>query len=117
VTRTAAPRQLDLIADALTPPSNGTPTSNEAARRIRPHAAALREQIRAYIEGRGMGGATADEIETMLRIPGNTVRPRLVELVALGRLGLPGVCKLGQQRATRSGRMAEVYIACGKADA
>lgn len=88
------------------PVSNGTPTSDAAADSIRHCASGLRRKVLDYLLKRGIAGATADEAEVALRMPGNTVRPRLVELRAAGL-----VCLLGQRRETRSGRKAEVYIA------
>ena len=51
--------QITFVAPA--PPTNGTPTSNEAATRIEPSAGTLRAQVLAYLRERGNAGAPAKE--------------------------------------------------------
>ncbi len=87
-------------------PTNGTPTSDAAAASMRPHAATLRADIYSFVSRRHQVGATADEIEMMLEIAGNTVRPRLVELRQLG-----SIRDSGRTRKTRSGRSAIIWVA------
>ena len=45
------------------PPTNGTPTSNEAAALIVPSAATLRGKVLEYIRARGQEGAIDEEIQ------------------------------------------------------
>jgi hypothetical protein len=93
---------------AETVPHNGTRTSRAAARSMGRIALDLRERIYAYVCACGIQGATADEIEAALRINGNTVRPRLVELRSSIN---PRIVDSGRTRATRSGRSAVVWWA------
>lgn len=87
------------------PPSNGVATSDAAAESMRGQTALIRERIRQFIVSRHVVGATADEIEQMLEIAGNTVRPRLVELRHLGLIK-----DSFQTRKTRSGRQATIWV-------
>ncbi len=65
---------------AQEPPSVAIDTSEAAALAIQPKAGTLRSRVLSVIRGRGPRGATEREIEYVLRLPGNTVRPRLWEL-------------------------------------
>lgn len=88
------------------PPSvAGSATSHKAAESIRPKAAALRRQVFDYIATRGWAGATRQEIEAALGISGNTVRPRVVELVKAGM-----VIETNRSRKTSAGRLAAVLV-------
>lgn len=87
------------------PFSNPT-TSKAAAESMKPHAQIIRERIISLIKLCGPNGATADEIECELGIQGSTVRPRLVELRAAGRITTEG-----EVRKTRGGRMALAWVA------
>jgi hypothetical protein len=80
-------------------------TSVEAAERIAPKAPSLRERVYAFIRF-SVDGRTNEEIESGCGMPGNTVRPRVVELVKAGR-----VRDSGATRETRSGRQAVVWVA------
>lgn len=105
------PEQLPLVSrrELLSRYEVGAPfapksdTSREAAERIQPQAANLRALVLRTVAGTS-SGATAEEIETLTGLAGNTVRPRLVELVQRGQLA-----KSDRKRATRSGRNAVVY--------
>jgi len=55
-------------------------TSREAAARIKPHTARVREAIYLYIAVAGARGMTAGEIANGTGINPSTVRPRLREL-------------------------------------
>lgn len=88
------------------PPHSGTATSIAAARSIRPVAATLRERVFAFVDKQGMHGATAEEIERALKMSGNTVRPRILELRAAKRM-----FDRGNTRETQSGRQATVWVA------
>lgn len=94
------------IGDPL-PPHNGTRTSMEAAASIQHKAPSWRERIFNYIQSRGGSGATRDEIERKLGISGNTVRPRITELLDAHRIRESKTTT----RPTRSGRQAFVLFA------
>ena len=79
-------------------------TSNEAARSIEPHRGDLRERVFQAIAARAEG-ATAQEMEALTGLAGNTIRPRLVELYEANRIR-----RSGEKRRTKSGRRAEVWI-------
>lgn len=86
---------------------NGTPTSKAAAESMSPVTAkTIRNAILAYIQVCGENGATRDEIERYMGIDGNTVRPRVAELLSMGK-----VKGCDRTRKTFSGRMAEVLVA------
>src|SRR5258707_955672 len=55
-------------------------TSREAAARIKPHVARVREAIWLWLKTQGAHGATCGEICEALGISGSTCRPRLIEL-------------------------------------
>jgi hypothetical protein len=75
--------------------------------KIEPLAKTLRAAVMGFIRGRGVAGATDEEIQRGLGMEGSTERPRRVELV---RAGL--VCQAPVKRETQSGRAATVWIAC-----
>jgi hypothetical protein len=82
-------------------------TSAQAYALVQPSVPTIRQRIYNYIIERGVNGATADEIEAALNIPGSTVRPRLRELeFDLWRIYLTAATRL-----TRRGRKACVYVA------
>ena len=83
-----------------------SPTSVRAAESIAPTAGTLRAEVLAYIAGRGVEGATDEEVQVGLGMNPSTQRPRRVELVNKGK-----VVDSGQTRATRSGRQAVVWTA------
>jgi predicted transcriptional regulator len=85
-------------------------TSVAAAEIIRPSAAAIRARVADHVARCGDFGATEQEIEQALALPGNTVRPRLWELEKAGQ-----VVKSIKTRLTRSGRQARVYVALSRA--
>jgi hypothetical protein len=77
-------------------------TSREAAEAIRPHVAGLRAMV---LRALGLGhGRTAQQLELETGLPGNTVRPRLLELIERGL-----AVKTEETRPTLSGRKANVY--------
>jgi predicted transcriptional regulator len=94
------PEQLSIWPDA---PHNGTATSREAARRIRNTVALQRSRVLAAII-KADDGATREEIEKVTGIAGNSVRPRVAELIA-ARLVKE---KKNDVRATKSGRSAQI---------
>lgn len=95
----------DLFTRTL-PFQHGSATSEAAGAAAAKRAPAIRSTIFAFIKSRGQAGATADEIEKHLNIPGNTVRPRLVELREDFRIE-----RAPTTRPTRAGRQAVVWVA------
>ena len=92
------------------PPSVPVDTSEEAANRIQPHAATLRQRVVAFIRAQGPRGATAHEITAALAMDPSTVRPRLREAEGWG--GHPiEIVQTVHKRLTPSGRLARVYVA------
>lgn len=85
-------------------PHNHTPTSKAAAKSMEGKAATQRGDILRFLAERGEQGATAFEVEQLMHISGNSVRPRLVELRASG-----AVVAAGFTRKTGSGRAAVVW--------
>jgi len=84
----------------------GSDTSIEAANRVRPMAAAMREEIFFNIGNKGALGATCDEIEVELNFKHQTASARIRDLVKAGRLK-----DSGKRRPTRSGANAVVWVA------
>lgn len=80
-------------------------TTVEAKKAIRPVARTLRAQVFVELLKRGTAGATLEELEVTLKIPGNTIRPRRQELEKRGL-----VVDSGRERPTSSGRSAIVWI-------
>lgn len=83
-------------------PSVPVDTSESAADAITPH---VRWQHRLVCEAlaRTTAGLTRQEIETETRLDGNTIRPRVWELVTMGY-----VVATGKRARTTSGRQAKV---------
>jgi len=84
------------------PPDNGTQTSIAAAKAV-PDAATLRSCVLSAIVD-AANGLTREEIEAATGLNGNTVRPRVWELVRAGLVEPRGV------RKTQSGRAAAVMV-------
>ena len=87
------------------PPSNGIPTSDEAAARIATHAQRQRDIIYSYVIDQYMLGSTAQEASIALDMPIQTVTPRLLEIRKDGLL-----VDSGEKRMTTSNRRAIVWI-------
>jgi hypothetical protein len=83
----------------------GSPTSAAAAQAIRPSAATLRQQVFDFIMGRGIDGATDEEIQIALGMGGSTERPRRRELQLAGL-----IVESGEIRPTATGRAATVWV-------
>jgi response regulator of citrate/malate metabolism len=83
------------------PPDNGTTTSKAAAKSV--DAATLRACVLETIEA-AAAGLTREEIEAATGLSGNTVRPRVWELVHAGLVAECGT------RRTASGRAAAVMV-------
>jgi predicted ArsR family transcriptional regulator len=80
-------------------------TTSLAARGSARPAATQRARIFVYLVRRGNAGATLEELESVLMLPGNTVRPRRLELEEKGL-----VADSGKRRSTVSGRLAIVWV-------
>jgi hypothetical protein len=88
------------------PPHNHTRTSIAAADSVRGKADRQREDVYACIVAHPRG-ITREEIQDALGLDGNSVRPRVWEL--LGNNGHPArIRETGETRKGRSGRHAEV---------
>lgn len=85
---------------------NGTPTSFAAGAMIQGSAATMRETILQAIRAASFAGLTREEIERQTGLQGNTVRPRVSELLAAG-----AITPSGEIRRTASNRPAEVLVA------
>lgn len=93
----------------LDPPSNGTDTSHEAARRVRPVVNRQRRRVFEFFLTRDATGATDFEVQQALDMKGDTERPRRGELQKLGL-----ITDSGERRASETGRPLKVYVATGK---
>ncbi len=91
------------------PPCNGTDTSNEAARRIRPVASQQARRVFEFFVMRDVTGATDLEVQQALEMKGDTERPRRGELVKLGLIE-----DSGERRESEAGRLLRVYVVTGK---
>ncbi len=91
-------------------PHNGKDTSKAAAKVAFRKSWYFREKIHAFLIARGVKGATRFEIEEALRptlgIKGDTIRPRILELIARGM-----VEETPEMRRTVSGCNAKVLVA------
>lgn len=96
-------RTLDLFPTA---PFSDPDTSLRAARQIEPTLSRLRTMVLEALRREGPHGACNHELEVMLGLAGNTVRPRVWEL---RRFGL--VEDSGLRRFTPAGRRAVVWRA------
>ena len=84
---------------------SGSRTSEAAAESMKPTAESLRIQVLQFLEAMGGKGATDEEIQYALQMPGNTERPRRRELELAGF-----ITKNGHERQTNSGRWAVVWV-------
>jgi hypothetical protein len=87
-------------------PKDRAGTSFAAAVSIEPHAGTLRAEVLSLIRDWGKFGRTDDEIEMKLGLRHQTASARRRELVLAGL-----IVDSGRKRATRSGRMAVVWVA------
>ncbi len=81
-------------------------TSSSAARRIAPHAEALRERVFAFLKANYPAAYTADEVADRLGVSFLSVRPRLSEL-RRGELIEP----TAERRKNKSGMSAQCWRA------
>lgn len=93
--------QSDLWSAIPPPHVPGSQTSAEAADAIRPHAEGQRERILRYLKQ--YGPASAETLSNVLELPGDSIRPRLVELRKL-----KVVAEVGEG-ITRKGRRCVTY--------
>lgn len=82
---------------------NGTATSIAAAESIRGTAATDRQRVLERIRAAGIHGLTREQIEVATGLSGNSVRPRVAELIAAGTIE-----EAGEIRRTSTGRAARV---------
>jgi hypothetical protein len=92
--------------DDIPPHVRGSDTSRAAAVAIAPRVLSQREQLLAFIRGRGAVGATDEECQQCGLFPANTQRPRRVELLRAGKIR-----RATFTRTTNAGRAAVVYVA------
>jgi len=84
------------------PAQRHSPTSIAAAASIKPDVVTLRERVYRYILTNGP--VTDEEIAIALGMPGNTERPRRIELMHAGRIVQSGT------KPTASGRQAAAWV-------
>jgi hypothetical protein len=106
------------LFDAFPPPDDCGPyrgalpaqrhshTSVAAAEMAAGGAETERRRVLEYIRAQGVAGATDDEVQQALGMPGNTQRPRRRELQKAGLVRITP-----RTRMTASGRMASVWVA------
>lgn len=87
-------------------PHNGTSTSKLAADRMKPFAPKQAERVFEFIKSQGDHGATDEEIQTALKMSGNSERPRRHRLLQQGK-----VRDSKNMRPTESGTPATVWVA------
>ena len=81
-------------------------TSLEALLAVEAHIGSINRTVYAYIESRGVDGATDQEVESVTRIDGNSVRPSRGSLVKQGL-----VFDSGRTRPNAKGNSCIVWIA------
>lgn len=86
------------------PPSVAVDTSRQAAAAIAPRAGTLRALVLGFLKQ--YGPMTAEQLEEISGLDGNTIRPRLVELRAAGRVEMTD-----DKRPTKSGGTARLWRA------
>lgn len=93
-------------AQGSVPYQRHSATSRAAARSYVPKAGTAQEAVLAFLRARGKDGATDQECQMWLKLPGDTQRARRVRLVELQL-----VRDSGRTRATPSGKQAVVWEA------
>lgn len=95
----------------MTLPTNGTDTSDAAARSMARIAPIIRRRVLELIRDRTQTGfgATCDEVETALKLPHQTASARIRELAKAG-----DIRDSGNRRLTRSNRKATVWAWTGR---
>lgn len=84
---------------------NGTRTSREAAQQILPFADNQRRRILEYLRLHFISGATREEIQDALGMQGDSVRPRVRELLKDHLIS-----ESDRTARTKSGRFAQVLF-------
>lgn len=92
-------------ARLIVAPHNGRPTSRAAAQAIEPKAGTYRHAVLELIRLEPHG-LTREDLCELTGLSGDTIRPRVWELIGQGL-----IMESGETRPTRSGRAAEVLIA------
>ena len=98
--------QLAMNFDAPAPYQRHSATSKAAALSAEPTAGTKRAILLAFIRGRGITGATDEEMQLDVPMNPNTQRPRRVELVQGG-----WIRDSKRTRATAGGDQAVVWVA------
>lgn len=86
--------------------ANTSNTSAAARESIQSHITRMRGRVYMAVLKAGVRGLTREEIERRAKMKGNSVRPRVCELID-AKLLVPS----GEERCTESGRKAVVLIA------
>lgn len=86
-----------------------TDTSAAAAESIEGETGTLRRKVFDFIISRGARGATLNEMEELLPMTGNTLRPRRKELEGMG-----AVVDSGKRRINKGGRETIVWAAADR---
>lgn len=94
---------MSTIWDHVPPPSTPDSHSREAAERIKGVAFTIRNEVLLTIARRGP--IAEWEIERILDLPGNTVRPRVWELMKQG-----AILRTDERGTTPSGRSCYLYV-------
>lgn len=89
------------------PFARNSETSRRAAEHIAGKTPTLRTKILDWIRDQGAWGATREEIEIELHIDGNTVRPRVAELLRMHAIFVAPEAT----RPTLAGLQAEILVA------
>lgn len=96
---------------APTAPHNGTETSREAAKAIKPHVQAQEAQVLDYLRRCGATGSTQHEAAAALGLSLQSMCGRFHALADPRRPGGPLIEVNGRTRPTPSRRPARVYVA------
>ena len=81
-------------------------TSLQALLAVEPHIGSINRAVYSFIESRGLDGATDQEVESVTRIDGNSVRPSRGSLVKQGL-----VFDSGRTRPNAKGNNCIVWMA------
>jgi hypothetical protein len=87
------------------PPARNVATSIAAAKSVAHAVGYIEDRIVAWLYGRGIHGATADECEEALDLRPQTGSARFSEMTTSGR-----ILRTDRKRPTRSGRAAFVHV-------
>jgi hypothetical protein len=79
-------------------------TSVDAGHSVKPITGFQRRKVFAAIKAYGLSGITCQQLEIVLEMSGNSIRPRIVELMEQGLIEEAGT------RPTKSNRQATVYV-------